>query len=192
MIIANEWYIAMLFKRFYGALHTVIFVGLMSLAAFPTFADYWAPKLDIEFGLGTNLSQSKQRVAQLAVAYELSQEWVVLSSYMYEFVSAPHLTESDSAQRASLGARYQLDFLQIRPWFGLQLGLSNEHSVEPVLGASIGLSYLFLEDWYLSLWGMGLLGSLSEARTKNQNLYRMYGLVSVSYSFTLAESFDEL
>ena len=182
----------MLFKRFSSVSLSIIFLGLSSLASLPAFAEYWVPKLDIDLGLGVNLSQGKQRVAHLAVIYELSQEWMASGSYMHESNGAQQWMEDDSVERVSLGTRYQLDFLQIRPWFGLQLGLSNGDSIEPVLRASIGLSYLLLENWYLSLSGVGILEPQLELRVEDQASYQFYSLVSVSYSFVLAESFDEL
>ena len=181
-----------LFKRFSSVLLPIFFLGLTSLASIPAFADYWVPKLDIDLGLGVNLSQSKQRVAHWAVLYELSQEWVALGSYMYESNGVQRWTDDDTVQRVSLGTRYQLDFLQIRPWFGLQLGLSNQDAIGPVLRASIGLSYLLLENWHLSLSGVGMFEPQLESRAESQAFYQFYGLVSVSYSFVLAESFDEL
>ena len=182
----------MLFKRFSSVLLSIFFLGITSLASLPVFADYWVPKLDIDLGFGVNLSQSKQGVAHWAVLYELSQEWVALGSYMYESNAVQRWTDHDTVQRVSLGTRYQVDFLQIRPWFGLQLGLGHQDAIEPIVRASIGLSYLLLENWYLSLSGIGMFEPRLKYRTENQDFYQFYSLVSVSYSFVLAESFDEL
>ena len=183
----------MLFKRLLILLLFLVLIGPINLIPKPVFADYWVPKLDLELGLGCGLSQNDQQLGHLAILYEPHPNLWVFGDYTYAQERAHETIEINAVQRVSLGARYVLDFLRLRPWFSLRLGLSDRAEIEPVVGSSLGLSYLLSEDWQLSLWTLVLVDPVLNTHVLNNRLIvRFYGLLSLSYSFVLGESFDEL
>ena len=183
----------MLFRRLLISLLFLVSFSSVSLISRSVSADYWVPKLDLELGFGSSFSKEDQQLGNLAILYELRKNWWVFGDYIYAQGGGYKALEINAVQRVTMGARYVLDFLRLRPWFALRLGLSNRTAIEPIVGGSIGLSYLLSEDWQLSLWTLALVDpALSTQKINDHLTVRSYGLLSLSYSFILGESFDEL
>ena len=183
----------MLFRRPLILLLFLISFSSASFVSRSVFADYWVPKLDLELGFGSGFSKNDQQLGNLAILYELSQSWWIFGDYIYAQEGVHRGFEVNAVQRVSFGARYVLDFLRLKPWFSLRLGLSNRDVINPTMGGSMGLSYLLSEDWQLSLWTLMLVEpKLSTSGMTDRVVGGVYALISLSYSFVLGESFDEL
>ena len=116
----------MLFRRPLILLLFLISFSSTSFVSRSVFADYWVPKLDLELGFGSGFSKSDQQLGDLAILYEVSRSWWVFGDYIYAQERGDRDLKVNAVQRVSFGTRYVLDFLRMKPWFALRLGLSNE------------------------------------------------------------------
>ena len=175
-------------------LHLVLLVLLLligfSLRPRSSFANYTVPKLAIDLGLGLTWPKEERQstLAYTGLMYELDSSWALMGDYIHEMA---HSTAT--RHQVSLGGRYRIDFLRLRPWFALRVGAAIQDSVKATLGASVGLSYFLSEHWQLSLWSLALYGGKGLwSEGDHQDLTKLYYLFSISYDFTLGEDFDEL